>query len=63
MTLFYNAVGRSYDAPSLLICKQCGLIRVADNYHQAKDRAKLHAKLSKHYEFELTEVAPEIRKM
>jgi hypothetical protein len=54
MTLLHNPPGRSYDAPTLLVCKQCGLIRVADNYHQAKDRAKLHTKLSKHYEFELT---------
>ncbi len=53
MTLLHNPPGQSYDAPTLLICKQCGLIRMADNYHHAKDRAELHSKLSKHYEFEM----------
>jgi hypothetical protein len=57
MTLLRNPPDQSYDSPTLLICNQCGLIRVADNYHQAKDRAELHCKLSKHYTFELA-VAP-----
>ncbi len=54
MTLNYTPAGQSYDHPTVLSCKQCGFTRVADNYHQAKDRAELHVKLSKHYDFDLT---------
>jgi hypothetical protein len=42
-----------YNRPTLLMCKQCGLTRVADNYHEAKARAEVHGKKSKHYDFEL----------
>jgi hypothetical protein len=41
------------ERPTLLICKQCGLTRVSDNYHEAKARAEIHGKKSKHYDFEL----------
>jgi hypothetical protein len=42
-----------YNRPALLMCKQCGLTRVADNYHEAKARAEVHQKKSRHYDFEL----------
>jgi hypothetical protein len=42
-----------YNRPTLLMCKQCGLTRVADNYHEAKARAEVHGQKSKHYDFEL----------
>lgn len=41
------------NVPTLLLCKQCGLTRVADNHHEAKARAEVHEKASKHYDFEL----------
>ncbi len=41
------------NVPTLLLCKQCGLTRVADNHHEARARAELHEKASKHYDFEL----------
>ncbi len=40
--------------PTLLICNQCHLTRVADSYHAAKARAESHERVSKHYDFELT---------
>lgn len=43
-----------YNRPTLLICEQCGLTRVADTYHGAKARAEQHTKLSKHTRYDLT---------
>jgi hypothetical protein len=43
-----------YNRPTMLICEQCGLIRVSDTYHGAKTRAEQHAKLSKHTAYDLT---------
>jgi len=42
-----------YNRPTILMCKQCGLTRVADNYDEAKAKADVHGKQSKHYDFEL----------
>jgi hypothetical protein len=36
-----------YNRPTILIYKQCGLTRVADNYDEAK-KAEVHGKESKH---------------
>lgn len=41
------------NAPTLVLCKQCGLTKVADNYHEARARAEIHEKKSRHYDFEL----------
>lgn len=41
------------NAPTLVLCKQCGLTKVADNYHEARARAEVHEKKSRHYDFEL----------
>ncbi len=53
MPLLYNPAGRETNVPTLLLCRQCGLTRVADNQHEAKARAEVHEKKSKHYDFEL----------
>jgi hypothetical protein len=42
-----------YNRPTILMCKQCGLTRVADNYDEAKAKAEIHGTESKHYDFEL----------
>jgi hypothetical protein len=42
-----------YNRPTILMCKQCGLTRVADSYDQAKSKADVHGKESKHYDIEL----------
>jgi hypothetical protein len=42
-----------YNRPTILMCKQCGLTRVADNYDEAKAKADVHGKESKHYDIEL----------
>lgn len=54
MTLMYKDPSQSYAQPTVLSCKACGFTRVLDDYHQAKGRAELHVKLSKHYDFDLT---------
>jgi hypothetical protein len=54
MALNYNGAKHSYSDRTVLSCKQCGFARVADDYHEAKDCAQLHVKLSKHYDFQLT---------
>lgn len=54
MTLMYKEPPQSYARPTVLSCKACGFTRVLDDYHQAKGRAELHVKLSKHYDFDLT---------
>jgi len=58
MTLLYKEPSGSYAHPTVLSCKQCDFARVLDNYHQAKDRAALHLKLSHHDDFELTPYDP-----
>jgi hypothetical protein len=42
-----------YNRPTILMCKQCGLTRVADNYDEAKAKAEIHGTESKHYDFGL----------